>query len=138
MPTSEARIIANRINAQKSTGPRTAEGKARSRCNGFKHGLTGRGVALPTEDQEEISRCFAAMQDEMRPSNTTSQKLIRRAAFLFVRVERCEKHETAETAKRIRHAVADFDDQRLAAVEALAARDRDRAGDDLPAVAGHD
>ena len=122
MPTSEARIRANRLNAQKSTGPKTPEGKARSRCNGFKHGLTGEGVALPTEDQEAISECFAAMQDEMRPSNRISQKLLRRAAFLFVRVERCEKHETAETARRIRHAVADFDDQRLAAVEALAAR----------------
>ena len=30
-----------------------------------------------------------------------------------IRVERCEKHETSETAKRIRHAVADFDDQQI-------------------------
>ncbi len=121
MPTSEARIKANRENAKKSTGPRTAEGKARSRCNALKHGLTGSGVALPTEDQAEITRCFAAMQAEFLPSTELAEKLVRRAAFLSVRLERSEKHETAETSRRIRHAVEKFDDERLAAVEALAA-----------------
>jgi hypothetical protein len=33
-----ARIEANRRNAQKSTGPRTARGKAQSRMNGLKSG----------------------------------------------------------------------------------------------------
>jgi len=46
MIVSDARIAANRANALKSTGPRTAEGKERSRCNALKHGMTGAGVAL--------------------------------------------------------------------------------------------
>ncbi len=33
-----ARLAANRRNAQKSTGPRTAQGKTRSRLNGLRHG----------------------------------------------------------------------------------------------------
>jgi len=37
--TSPARVAANRSNAQKSTGPRTSEGKARSRWNAVQHGL---------------------------------------------------------------------------------------------------
>ena len=40
--TSEAKIAANRRNAQRSMGPRTAPGKARVRRNALKHGLAAR------------------------------------------------------------------------------------------------
>jgi hypothetical protein len=39
---SPARIAANRRNAQKSTGPRTAQGKAQSRMNGLREGNRSR------------------------------------------------------------------------------------------------
>ena len=122
MASSEARIRANRRNAKRSCGPKTPEGKAKVRCNALKHGLTGQGVALPAEDQAEITRRFSSLQIQLAPSNDLSEQLVRRVAFLTVRVERCEKHETSETSKRVRHAVAEFDDERLAAVEALAAK----------------
>src|SRR6266536_3191703 len=38
--TSPAKIAANRRNARRSTGPRSAAGKARARRNAFRHGLT--------------------------------------------------------------------------------------------------
>ena len=122
MPISEAKLAANRRNALLSRGPTTPEGKERSRRNALKHGLTGSGVALPTEDQDEITRRFIGLQNGMQPKTDAGELLLRRFAFLSVRIERCEKHETSETSKRVRHAIARFDDERLAAVEALGAR----------------
>jgi hypothetical protein len=48
---SDAQLIANRENAQHSTGPRSLEGKSRTRLNGLRHGLTGQTVLLPEEDR---------------------------------------------------------------------------------------
>jgi hypothetical protein len=61
--TSQARLLANRANAQLSTGPRTEEGKAKSSLNAVKTGLTGRTVLLPSDDaliyQQHLDRHFA-------------------------------------------------------------------------------
>jgi len=47
--TSPAKVRANRRNAARSTGPKTADGKARSRQNARRHGLS---VPLDTDDPE--------------------------------------------------------------------------------------
>ncbi len=47
---SDAKLAANRANAQHSSGPVTPEGKAISSRNAVKTGLTGRTVLLPSED----------------------------------------------------------------------------------------
>lgn len=44
---TEKQIAANRRNALKSTGPRTPEGKARSRWNALKHGILAKAVVAP-------------------------------------------------------------------------------------------
>lgn len=54
--TKRTRAEINRENAQKSTGPRTPEGKARVRFNATRHHLTGQIVLLPEGD-------FAAYTD---------------------------------------------------------------------------
>jgi len=119
MIVSEARVSANRANALRSTGPRTAEGKERSRCNAFKHGMTGEGVALPAEDSAEIERRFAGFEADYRPSTEAGRALVRRAAMLSIRVERCAVHEAAAISARVRAAEGDFDEAREAEVDRL-------------------
>ena len=46
------RTIANRRNARKSTGPRTLRGKARSRQNALRHGLSVKLPKLATTDHK--------------------------------------------------------------------------------------
>ncbi len=52
MPISDKQFAANRANAKKSTGPKTPEGKNRSRMNGFKHGFTGHATVTTEEDHQ--------------------------------------------------------------------------------------
>ena len=117
MTCSPARLLANRANAAKSMGPRTPEGKARSRANAVKHGLTGAGIALPTEDAAEVERRFSAMERELKPEGELASYLVRRVAGLSVRVERSVRHESKMTADRVRRALDDYDEKRAAEVE---------------------
>jgi len=49
-----AQIEANRRNAQKSTGPRSVEGKAVTRFNALKSGIDARSLVIPGEDPAEL------------------------------------------------------------------------------------
>jgi hypothetical protein len=49
MPSPE-QYAANRLNAEKSHGPTSPEGRTRSSINALRHGLTSRVVVLPSED----------------------------------------------------------------------------------------
>ena len=55
---SDKQIAANRANAKKSTGPRTAAGRAKSSRNAYRHGLS---VPLPPDPQavEALARAIA-------------------------------------------------------------------------------
>ena len=52
---SERQIAANRANAKRSTGPKTAAGKQKSSRNAFRHGLSRQGSgAVPSADEPPI------------------------------------------------------------------------------------
>ena len=117
MVCSPAQLAANRRNAQLSRGPATPEGKARSRRNALKHGLTGEGIVLPTEDAAEVERRFEAIGRELKPQGDLAEYFARRVATMTVRVERCVRQETAALSERVRHAESRFDEQRISEAE---------------------
>ena len=120
-PTSEARILANRANSLKSCGPRTPGGKERSRRNGLKHGMAGRGIVVPDVDAAEVDRRHQALTAEMAPKSEMGAILIGQMATLSVRMERGARQEFANVAERVRHAADVHDAEQVERAEQLMA-----------------
>ena len=101
-----AQIAANRRNAQRSTGPKTDEGKARVRRNAFKHGMTALTImpVLPQEDPKDLEDRTQQAITAMKPRNPLELDLVRRAVRLAGEIDRAERVGTAHLAHRVRMA----------------------------------
>ena len=64
MPTDK-QTEANRLNAQKSTGPRTAEGKARSSMNALQTGIDAKSLVIFDEKVEDLKKQLGEKWDEL-------------------------------------------------------------------------
>jgi len=69
-------IEANRLNAQRSTGPKTDAGKAVSRLNNLKHGLRASTVVLSEESHEEFDAECQRLLDRYQPAGVDEEHLI--------------------------------------------------------------
>src|SRR4051812_31368479 len=93
-----AQVNANRKNAAKSTGPRTAQGKARVRLNAVTHGMTAT-AGLPHEDEQSYRRRVGAWTRELdAPGKLGTHLAARRAAHLAARPGRRPRAGTARQA----------------------------------------
>jgi len=101
-----AQIEANRLNAQRSTGPKTDEGKSRVRRNAITHGMTARTImpVLPQEDPKELEDRTQQAITVMKPRNPLELDLVRRAVRLSGEIDRAERVGTAHLAHRVRMA----------------------------------
>jgi hypothetical protein len=91
---TDKQIAANRRNAQKSTGPRTAEGKRRSRGNAFRHGLTAESVVTVLEDEAAYRKFENAIMRDYTPETALERGLVVRLASLLWRLRRAVAIET--------------------------------------------
>jgi len=71
-----AQIAANRLNAQKSTGPRSVEGKAASSCNALKHGLDAASTVIPGEDPAALIALAAEYHSHFAPQGPVETGLV--------------------------------------------------------------
>ncbi len=91
--TSHIQVEANRRNAQKSTGPRTPEGKAVVRYNALKHGFRARTVLAPGENFEEYDEFRQGFYDQWKPANPTETAFVEQVATAFWRLDRVRRIE---------------------------------------------
>ena len=94
MAVSEKQRKANQRNALKSTGPRTEAGKARSKYNALKHGLTAKTVLLPDENREEFEAFAAGLYKDLNPVGALETLLVERIIFSAWRLFRLRRVET--------------------------------------------
>jgi hypothetical protein len=86
--TSLRQIAANRRNAAKSTGPRTDEGKYRSRSNAVRHGLSAETVIGALEDAEDYKAFEAAIAADYDAQSAVERELVLRLAGVLWRLRR--------------------------------------------------
>ncbi len=92
---TERQIAANRLNAQRCTGPKTPEGKASASRNSVTHGLTSHSGLLPGEKLEDFSDLRARVFTELAPDTAIEIELAERIASLLWRLRRVPAFEAA-------------------------------------------
>jgi hypothetical protein len=85
---SEARLHANRENAQHSTGPRTGEGKKRSSLNSTRHGILAQVIHLPEEEMAAFSAFTKEYVASLAPIGAVEIQLANACADLQFRLHR--------------------------------------------------
>lgn len=86
------RTAANRRNSQLSTGPRTAEGKSRSRQNALKHGILASALLITAgegaEDPAEFNEFLTGLRRDLAPVGTLEEMMVEKIAVCWWRQKR--------------------------------------------------
>ncbi len=89
--TTSAQIRRNQQNAKHSTGPRTVQGKNRSRFNAVKHACTAKLVLLPAEKAAEFNERTTGFFEHFLPQNPYEVALTEDAVYCSWQVKRCRE-----------------------------------------------
>jgi hypothetical protein len=104
---TDKQLTANRRNAAKCTGPRTPEGKARSRWNALKHGLVATALIPPSLEPFEmphtLESILTALREHFVPFGPVEGILVEIVAASYWRLARfyCAESGAAARASRI-------------------------------------
>ena len=75
-PLTDPQRARNRANAQKSTGPRTPEGKRNSSQNAISHGFLARSILLPGESAARFHALLASYARRFQPASQDEHDLV--------------------------------------------------------------
>jgi len=105
---SPKQLEANRQNALKSTGPRTAAGRNISKRNAAKHGLRAADIVITAgrnpEDPEAFEELFNRLTDHYLPVGALEEFFVERVAVCIWRLYRVCRVEREETTRSIEEA----------------------------------
>ena len=118
---SQKQVEANRKNATKSTGPRSAEGRAKVAGNALKHGLAGHGVIVPGEMADQIQDRKGHWWKEFRPDGPAQEWLYDRICIESVRADSCVHRVIALRDEAATRAGESWEDDRALEAEELGA-----------------
>jgi hypothetical protein len=91
--SSQKQIEANRRNARKSTGPKSEKGKANSRMNALRHGLSAEQATLPHENEDDYEKLRAGMLESYAPQDSAEQALVEELVNAYWRLLRLHRVE---------------------------------------------
>jgi len=104
MATSQKQIEANRKNAQKSTGPKTKAGKAKSSKNATRHGLYAKDIVIDSphlkEDPTAYDALLQSLTTELKPAGHFQLHLVQTIADCLWRSHRAARAETDRIIRR--------------------------------------
>src|SRR4051812_48886576 len=100
---------ANARNAQRSTGPKTAEGKERSSRNAVTHGCSSIHMHKPMkhEDPAHFSLTLSEQMEAWKPADARERMVVHAIVASWIRIERSERWESSaldgvmETRRRV-------------------------------------
>jgi hypothetical protein len=96
----------------KSTGPRTPQGKERSKFNARKHGLFSKAVLLKDESRAEYDALLNGLMEDFCPQGKLETVLVENLAVLIWRKRRLIQVESAQISNRIAKGLADGEDDK--------------------------
>src|SRR5579862_5167225 len=102
---SARKLESNRRNALRSTGPRTAAGKAVSRMNAVRHGVLSEAVVVRgsrvQETAEEFEELRKHFREGLRPVGRLEEALVERIVMAHWRLRRVLAMETEEIVRSV-------------------------------------
>ena len=108
--TSPLKTESNRLNATRSTGPRTPQGKAISARNALRHGLLAEQAVLPDEDPEAFTDFSKRMACQLAPEGPLEEFFVDRITSGGWRLRRVGRLEASVIGHRTSEAQAQLEE----------------------------